>query len=108
MSKAENADRPRFADFITVAETKVNDGVLGLAIGFASDKEMLDEGVKRLKDEYGIDVIFLGDLHSEEIRDVSLPNGGRGFFFSAEKWKAPWQPKGPKPNWRTDNGDPIQ
>ena len=24
---------------------------------------------------------------------------GKSFGFSAEEWKAPWQPKGPKPPW---------
>lgn len=48
------------------------------------------------------DEIFGDEEHYVDV-DRS-PADKKQFFFSAENWKAPWQPKGPNPPWRNKEG----
>ncbi len=34
---------------------------------------------------------------------IGKDSGSNSVAFSAGKWNSPWQPKGPKPNWRVES-----
>ncbi len=105
MTKAEGDKDPRFAQVTILGEVHVKDVVLGAAIAGATDPEMMEEAIESLHDRYGVEVIDIKEVPNAQ-RDRLIPSGGTTIIFSAEAWRAPWQPKGPTPNWR--GKEPIQ
>lgn len=96
MSEKDPGNTERFAVFFPIS-VDINDGVLNVdLLGIATDRESAQQGAIKLSDRLGADSWSLQELN---------PDGSRGkkqFFFSGTTWKAHWQPKGPKPNWRTE------
>lgn len=101
-----NSER-RAGIIILDSMVRMDGSVSGHAIGVGTDAEALEETLQELHNEYGFDFFPDPDL-SEQDSAVQLKNNGKSFFLSAETWKANWKPNGPKPNWKTDDGTPIQ
>ena len=55
--------------------------------------DTLDEAVEYLRDN-GVNIELI--RNNSQGREQT----GRQFFFSSSDWKAPWEPEGPKPNWK--------
>lgn len=98
MSEKDRGDTERFAIFIPIDVEITDTHVRVETLGLASDKEAAEQASIELSDA----------LHAESwsLQEISRPDGRevgeKRFYFSGDKWKAPWQPKGPKPNWRTE------
>lgn len=88
------------AIFIPEISRRVGDGVQTLYTILGTDEQTIREAKKAIEEEEG--GVFV-DLTREQADTQKA-----SFFFSSSAWKAPWQPKGPKPNWRTEDGTPIQ
>lgn len=75
--------------------TKDGVGVIGNMSVLASDDETADAVTEE----------FLQMTGGEKIGEGS---GSSSVAFSSNDWHAPWQPKGPKPNWYVEPpaGDP--
>lgn len=60
----------------------------------AESREAADRIVEEFSDVTGSEVVHSGDSPQE-------PNSGKTTFgFSIDRWNSPWEPKGPKPNWK--------
>ena len=65
-------------------------------LGLSSDKESAKQASIELSEDFG--------ASSWSMQEIN-PDGSTGekkFYFSGATWKAPWQPRGPKPNWGTE------
>lgn len=88
------------AVFIPEMSRRIGDGVETLYTAFGTDEQTIREAKKAIEREEGG---FFVDIAREQA-DAQRAS----FFFSSSAWKAPWEPKGHKPNWRTDEGTPVQ
>jgi len=88
------------AVFIPEMSRRIGDVVETLYNVFGTDEQTIREAKKEI--EEGVDGVFV-DIAREQA-DAQRAS----FFFSSSAWKAPWEPKGHKPNWRTDEGTPVQ
>lgn len=89
------------AIFIPEMSRRVGDGVVEILYNVVgTDQQTIREAREAIEEEVG--GVFV-DLTQKQA-DVQRAS----FFFSSSAWKAPWEPKGHKPNWRTDEGTPIQ
>ncbi len=49
-----------------------------------------------------MDEILDFDPSKTQLREIPRGTGSGNFFgFSSDRWNSPWNPAGPKPNWRT-------
>lgn len=100
MAKAEGE---KIAHVIPLGSVR-SEGVRRLVVLVAgTDHETNSEALREFAMETGATL-----WESQEIDREGNPKGGKSFYFSGDKWKAPWQPKGPPPNWQTaDPNEPI-
>ncbi len=93
MGEKDNGPK-RFAVFFLFGD-RVENGERVLDVGeLATDPKTAEEGIIALADRLGADSWSTRTVEE----DGSL--GERKFHFSGTVWKAPWQPEGPKPNWK--------
>ncbi|OGH11708.1 MAG: hypothetical protein A3B38_03415 [Candidatus Levybacteria bacterium RIFCSPLOWO2_01_FULL_36_13] len=64
----------------------------------ATDDEMADDAAAVYFTNRGVN-----SWSSQKLDKERNPLGKKSFYFSAEIWSAPWQPKGHKPNWQEAN-----
>lgn len=92
----------KFADIeLTGIEVTEEGGVVSVWEGQAPDMETAEAAGAILADR----------RHAKSWRVEMKDEDGstkKSFYFSEATWKAPWQPKGPKPNWQeADPAEPI-
>lgn len=90
----------REAIFIPEMSRRVGGNVEVLFTVFGTDEQIIDEAKKAIEEKVGGTFVTLTRKQADAQR--------ASFFFSSVAWKAPWEPTGHKPNWRTDEGTPIQ
>jgi hypothetical protein len=91
MSKAEGE---KFAHIMPLGSFSTESGSGVLVIVASSDRETGKEALR----DYALETGATSWV-SQEIDREANPKGGTSFYFSGDKWKAPWQPVGPKSNW---------
>ena len=82
-----------FAFFIPMELVTTSSGTSERGHALGSSEEFLDEAVEYLRDN-GVNIELI--RNNSQGREQT----GRQFFFSSSDWKAPWEPEGPKPNWK--------
>lgn len=102
MSERDPGNTDKYAIFVPVGVEPADRGFTVEWLSLSSDEETEKQGAIELFTETGAT-----SWSSEEIRPDGSMAGDRKFYFSGDKWKAPWQPQGHKPNWRTES-DPTQ
>lgn len=95
MSEKDNSSNAKFARIIPLS-SRVKDGeIISDFLGMATDRETMETAMVNLADRIGLNSWTLEDLKPDGTR------ANKRYFFSGATWTAPWQPKGPKPNWDT-------
>lgn len=72
------------------------DGHTGIIIEVRTNAP--DEEIKR-----ALDVAF--NIDAKKMTDDEVRRA-KTFGFSSSNWNAPWNPEGPKPNWRPGSSNP--
>ena len=72
-----------------IVDRSGNRGIIAEGMTLASDDEMARMAEEMLSTETGA-------------RKLTKDEQSRSFFFSSKNWHAPWEPQGPKPNWRQE------
>lgn len=90
-------DQVRFSRILSrPAEMDINpDGsftVMSEALILSSDKDTADLAIKEFEDATGAKILERREIKPED-REAAF------FGFMSGRWNAPWEPKGPKPNW---------
>lgn len=103
MRERDNGNTERFAVFIPVAMGRGNGNIYIESLGIASDRESAEQAAIEMSDRSGAQSWTLEELKPSGLR------GEKKYYFSGATWKAPWQPTGHKPNWRTEenSSEPI-
>ena len=88
------------AIIVSVAERREEDLTEGIARVISTSDEVAEEAIKAFQENTGATIFRLDSDQARMERNR--------FAFSESRWKAPWQPTGPRLNWRTQDGTPIQ
>lgn len=86
----------RVPDHAYLNEVSINaDGTADLIVGIHASSP---DGIDRVKEE-------VDDLLGYEGERVTSRGNGKYYGFSSGNWNSPWNPPGPKPNWRVGPPD---
>ena len=89
-----------FGVIIPLAKRREGDLIEGLAAVIGTSDEAVEETIKAFQKDTDATIIR---LDPDQARMEA-----RRFAFSESKWKAPWQPTGPRSNWISEDGSAIQ
>lgn len=90
-------DQERFSRIMT-RPTEINisaEGsftVMSEALIVSSDEETADLAIREFEEVTGAKILERKEIRPEDQKAAVIA-------FMSGKWKAPWEPEGPKPNW---------